>query len=91
MALVIKVGGKPAISNLCEIMIPDGTSINNAKIDYRYVGPGSIAYTTCGDKVWRLGENMRWVRIVNTDGGGGGGGTSTGYGAAVYGTGKYGQ
>ena len=91
MALILKVGGKPAVSNLCEIMVPEGKSINNVKVDYRYVGPGSIAYTVSNDKRWRLGEDFKWYRMVNT-GGGGGGGSDTGntYGVAIYGTALYG-
>ena len=90
MARILTVGGKPAASNICTIMIPDGKSINNVQVDYRIVGPGSIAFTVSNDKMWRLGEDFKWYRMVNTGGGGGGGGTGNTYGLAIYGTAVYG-
>ena len=66
--LVLTVSGKPAISNLCAIMIPDEADINDVYIDYRHVGPGSIAFTTSNDKQWRLGADLEWVQMVNSGG-----------------------
>lgn len=66
--LVLTVGGKPAIGNLCAIMIPDEADINDVYIDYRYVGPGSIAFTTSNDKQWRLGADLEWKQMVNSGG-----------------------
>ena len=85
--LILTVGGKPAISNLCAIMIPDGADINDVYIDYRYVGPGSIAFTTSNDKQWRLGANLEWTQMVNS----GGGGSAGGYDTAIYDMSMYGQ
>ena len=82
--LVLRVGGKPAISNLCTIMIPDGADINDVYIDYRFVGPGSIAFTTSNDKQWRLGADLEWKQMVNSGGGGGHGSGVAVYGTAVY-------
>lgn len=85
--LILAVGGKPAISKLCAIMIPDGADINDVYIDYRYVGPGSIAFTTSNDKRWRLGADLEWKQMVKS----GGGGSEGGYVTAVYDIAMYGQ
>jgi len=75
--LVLTVSGKPAISNLCAIMIPDEADINDVYIDYRYVGPGSIAFTTSNDKQWRLGADLEWKQMVNS-------GSYGYYGSTIY-------
>ena len=59
--LVLTVGGKPAISNLCAIMIPDEADINDVYIDYRYVGPGSIAFTTSNEQIW---NGNKWLTLA---------------------------
>lgn len=66
--LILGIGGKTAISNICVIMIPDGADINDVYIDYRHVGPGSIAFTTSNDKQWRLGADLEWKQMVNSGG-----------------------